>query len=391
MPLIGPEIPSYLINRKRSNDPTHPDGSPPPYRVRVNPSFPAIGPSPSLLSHQEQQTETSEEENLCSEHPETLSLTAKSISDSEEYNIKVTSQSTIRSRVSEESNQHSEADQFHGPNLACLGNQLNENESVISEPTAPRRILGPAVPTFSQVEIGSQSVCKDINIDNESSSDSDDEYGPSLPPDQCSNLQNSPSEKLNQEHLLNHPICDNKIPANSLKRAEWMLTPPTSSDWTTRVDPTKLKNRKFAIGKGAKGPIQRSGVSTIWTETPKEKSKRLEDEVLGRIQVASSSLVTTTHLNKSGRDFQEKEVAATELIIREYNKENRSKSLLDERTAAQDRGELKKLEDDDPSKRAFDREKDMALGSGHSLTSKRKQVIAGAIDFANRFEKGSYL
>ncbi|RKF80001.1 hypothetical protein GcC1_040006 [Golovinomyces cichoracearum] len=391
MPLIGPEMPSHLTSRKRTTDSIHPEGSPPPpRRVRLSPSL-TTGPYPTQPSHQKQQTETSEEGNLYPRCPKNLSPTDKSLSHSEEDNFKVTSQSTNIPEVPAESTQHSEADHFHEPNTAYLDNQLHENESIISAPTAPRRILGPAVPSLSQVEFGSQSVYTDKNIGNESSSDSDDEYGPSLPPDQSSNLQDRPSEMVNQEQLPHHPIYDNKVPESSLKRAEWMLTPPTSSDWTTRIDPTRLKNRKFAMGKGVKGPVQKSGVSSIWTETPEEKSKRLEDEVLGRTQVDSSSSVTATHLNRSGRDFQEKEIAATELIIREYNKDNRSKSLLDERTAAQERGELKKLEDDDPSKRAFDREKDMALGSGHIATAKRKQVIAGAVDIANRFEKGSYL
>jgi hypothetical protein len=70
--------------------------------------------------------------------------------------------------------------------------------------------------------------------------------------------------------------------AKKPKREEWMLVPPKGEDWSSRVDPTKLRNRKFNTGKGAKAPVQKSGgVSSIWTETPEEKRQRLADEVMG--------------------------------------------------------------------------------------------------------------
>jgi len=43
------------------------------------------------------------------------------------------------------------------------------------------------------------------------------------------------------------------------QREEWMLLPPTNDDWSSRVDPTKLKARKFQSGKGSKAPIDKSG------------------------------------------------------------------------------------------------------------------------------------
>jgi hypothetical protein len=76
--------------------------------------------------------------------------------------------------------------------------------------------------------------------------------------------------------------------AKKPKREEWMLVPPKDEDWSSRVDPTKLRNRKFNTGKGAKAPAQKSGgVSSIWTETPEEKRQRLADEVMGVRKPAS--------------------------------------------------------------------------------------------------------
>ena len=165
-----------------------------------------------------------------------------------------------------------------------------------------------------------------------------------------------------------------------LKRAEWMLIPPSDSDWGSRVDPTKLKNRRFASGKGAKGPGEKGGISTIWTETPEEKRRRLEDEVLGRKEVASSSRANRGVGSPVDRDELE-----TERRIREYNERNRGRSLMEEHKNA-----LPKVKEDDPSKRAFDKEKDIGLGGRIGHVQKR-EMLGKAADFGSRFQKGKYL
>lgn len=96
------------------------------------------------------------------------------------------------------------------------------------------------------------------------------------------------------------------------QREEWMLLPPTNDDWSSRVDPTKLKNRRFQTGKGSKAPIDKSGgVSAIWTETPEQKRQRLEDEVLGRKATASSGPEKPT--------VSDKEDVAAAKRIKDYN------------------------------------------------------------------------
>lgn len=59
-----------------------------------------------------------------------------------------------------------------------------------------------------------------------------------------------------------------------------MIVPPKESDWAARVDPTKIRARKFRTGKDAKAP-KSGGNMTLWTETPAEKQQRVQDEVLG--------------------------------------------------------------------------------------------------------------
>ncbi|KAK5790937.1 hypothetical protein VI817_006246 [Penicillium citrinum] len=50
----------------------------------------------------------------------------------------------------------------------------------------------------------------------------------------------------------------------------------------------------------------------------------------------------------------------------------------------------KKEEEDDPSRRAFDREKDMAVSSKIS-NAQRRDMVNKASDYGSRFSKGSFL
>lgn len=65
------------------------------------------------------------------------------------------------------------------------------------------------------------------------------------------------------------------------QRDEWMLQPPDKSDWTSRVDPTKLRNRTFHTGRSARAPSVADRADTSWVESQEQKIERKRDEVLG--------------------------------------------------------------------------------------------------------------
>ena len=97
------------------------------------------------------------------------------------------------------------------------------------------------------------------------------------------------------------------------QREEWMLVPPKQDD-LARVDPTKLRNRKFNTGKGAKAPAAKSGGdNALWTETAEQKRQRLEDEVMGVKQPATSVAADA----RTGRGLAEDQNTAKR--IQEYN------------------------------------------------------------------------
>lgn len=98
-----------------------------------------------------------------------------------------------------------------------------------------------------------------------------------------------------------------------------MLVPPKDDDWSARIDPTKLKNRKFNSGKGAKAPPAKGArgcdISALWTETPEQKRQRLEDEMMG---VKKPAQLVDGEEGRMGRGKEEKS-RETERRIMEFN------------------------------------------------------------------------
>lgn len=200
--------------------------------------------------------------------------------------------------------------------------------------------------------------------DSDSSSDSDDDYGPALP---GAGPRRGPIGPT-----LPSAANDSTAPT----RDAWMLEPPTSSGYSER-DTTKMRARKFT---SKPGPSE-SGVSAIWTETPEEKLKRLQDSVLGR----SSEQASGSTVSKKSKDEEERNRRIAKSI-----ESQRGQSLYQEHQDKNKASGKATDEEDDPSKRAFDREKDMALGSKIG-SSQRQELINKSANFGGRFQKGSYL
>ena len=166
-----------------------------------------------------------------------------------------------------------------------------------------RRILGPSLPPapLDQRPMTSSSRQDD--------SDSEDDLGPSLPPALGSQHYISDNQRL--QALENR--AEARESSKKPQREEWMLVPPKQDDWSARVDPPKLKNRKFNTGKGSKGSSQKGGGNALWTETPEQKRQRLEDEVMG--------VKTPAQLDSGPKRSirNEAEAKETERRIKEYN------------------------------------------------------------------------
>ena len=247
----------------------------------------------------------------------------------------------------------------------------SSSRSSSTDSVSKRRRIGPALPP---ADLSERPTTPPSPSPSASSDGSD--FGPSLPPAPGSHGAIVEAEKRQEREKQ----AAAREAAKKPQREEWMIVPPKQDDWSSRVDPTKLRNRKFNTGKGAKAPVSNSGGdNAVWTETPEQKRQRLEDEVLGVKKPAQLGRED----KRSAKEEAEKR--ATDDRIREYTEKNRGQSLYSEH-----KKQVPKEKDDDPSKRAFDREKDMALG-GKLGEAKKREMVKRAGDFGSRFEKGSYL
>jgi Protein of unknown function (DUF3752) len=76
-----------------------------------------------------------------------------------------------------------------------------------------------------------------------------------------------------------------------------MMMPPKQDDLAARMDPMKQRARGFNAGRAANAaaPAADNG---MWTETPEQKRKRLENEVLGIAAPTAATAATKTKKRK---------------------------------------------------------------------------------------------
>lgn len=204
-----------------------------------------------------------------------------------------------RKRSAEEDDEGSSSDSSTGPLPQRPGSRAQ------SPPSAKRsRVLGPTLPPAPLDQRPSSP--PQPESDNGSESSDDDDFGPSLP-----SANDDPSAK--SASSTGPQIPTPSAPPARLQRDEWMTIAPTNGDWSSRVDPTKLKNRKFNTGRGAKGPPQKSGAGgESWHETPEQKQARLRREVMGIADPTGPSDVKTKNVSSAHEE-------ATAKRLREYS------------------------------------------------------------------------
>lgn len=370
MSSIGPQLPPHLAKRKRSPDSDRDPDSPPSKTSRTNGAHDA-------------DNSDSDDDAYGPSIPGAATVPAPAPAPSIGPTMPPASTNTDEITLD-----NSDSDSDTGPAPAPMPAQ-----STTSNPP-PKRVLGPAPPPASLSERPSAD-------DDDSSSGSEDDYGPALP--SATTTSNNPQSRFGPS------IPSSSTAPKAPQRDDWMLAPPTASDGYRERDPTKIRSRKFASGASATTRPKDGShkeISSIWTETPEEKVKRLADAVLGRGGSSDGAGPQTVHAKNTSGTANDKTKVDRDGRIKAFTEQTRGKSLYEEHQAARKAGRIDKNvggarkggaaggddddEDDDPSKRAFDREKDMGLGSKISA-SQRKQLLNRAADFGGRFSKGNYL
>ncbi|KAL8661613.1 MAG: hypothetical protein Q9202_005441 [Teloschistes flavicans] len=244
-----------------------------------------------------------------------------------------------------------------------------------------RRTIGPAPPPAPLTERPTEESTTpppppDKTSNSNSNSDNDD-FGPSLPPSTT-----LPTTSQTTPPTSPRPATSTSSPPKP-HREEWMLVPPSQESWTTRLDPTKLRNRKFATGKAAAAKPSPSATETLWTESPQQKQKRLADEMMGVRQPAAAAQPA-----REEGEAEREERMENERRIREAVERERGGALYEGH--GRKKGDAGREKEDDPSARAFDKEKDM--GGGVKIGYKQRQEMLGrAREFGGRFAGGKFL
>lgn len=194
------------------------------------------------------------------------------------------------------------------------GESSSTSSSVSSTTPSPesdtkrRRVIGPAPPPAPLEEQPAEPPS-----DVEGSSE-DDGYGPTLPHEDAKDDHKIP-EVYSTSAFITTPQED-RAGSKKTQRDEWMMMPPKQDELQARMDPTKIRARKFNTSKNAKGPNEsRDGESSVWTETPEQKRQRLQDQVMGVSTSASggNTSQSQTVARSKARDEQNKQ------RIREHN------------------------------------------------------------------------
>ncbi|PVH94797.1 hypothetical protein DM02DRAFT_538760 [Periconia macrospinosa] len=233
----------------------------------------------------------------------------------------------------------------------------------------PTRVLGPAPPPapLDQRPPNPPS-------DDDSDSSSDDDFGPAPPSAGASYDAYGNTTSTAKSAFDTEPQYAEE--SKKVQRDDWMTLPPTH-DGLSRIDPTKMRARKFNTGKNAGAGGGGDGMG-IWTETPEQKLKRLQDEAMGIVAPANTS--SSKKESRRGKEDRERRK-------RDQLEATRGPSLADQH---KEKSKKAREEEDDPSKRGFDYEKDMAV-SGKLSHKQKREMMNKAKGFGDRFSGGSFL
>ncbi|KAG7090559.1 hypothetical protein E1B28_009667 [Marasmius oreades] len=228
-----------------------------------------------------------------------------------------------------------------------------------------KKILGPALPQH-----GSHS-----------DDDSDDDVGPMPLPAGYENPADVDGVKqfLEQEEKRRKNIEEAAKP-KALKRDEWMLKPPSSSELLSTLDPSKLtKGRQFSR---STAPAKTTD-NSLWTETPAERQHRLADEVSGKKRKAANSvdqLSPEEVMEISKRRRRDEEIRQSVL---DHTNKVRGGALVNTHVKS-----IKDDQEDDKDKAIWDHSRDMALGGRLMDDNSRDKMIRDARGLGDRFSTG---
>ncbi|TFK38739.1 hypothetical protein BDQ12DRAFT_651055 [Crucibulum laeve] len=235
-------------------------------------------------------------------------------------------------------------------------------------PSTGKRQVGPSFPTYAPT----------YNADSYySDDDSDDDVGPKpLPAGMQHEEPDAVKEFIAREERRRKELEEASKP-KALKRDEWMLVPPSSSDLLGKLDPTKLKARQFSR---SAAPVQGKQDNSLWTETPAERQQRIADEVSGKKRRVTDQPVDEQA--EAGKKRRRRDEDVIRKGVDEYTEKLRGPALIAQHAAG------RKPEDEPKDDRIWDHSRDMSLGGRLMDDDKRNKLVREAKGLGDRFGTG---
>ncbi|KAL0949026.1 hypothetical protein HGRIS_009121 [Hohenbuehelia grisea] len=237
---------------------------------------------------------------------------------------------------------------------------------------ASRAAAGP-----SQTRIGPAMPTPGARYDDD---DSDDDVGPMPLPAGVHIEEPDAVTQFMQKEENRRRQAEEAAKPKALKRDEWMLVPPSSSDLLANIDPTKLtKGRQFARSAAPAKEIDNS----LWTETPAERQQRLADEVSGKKRRAANAdvgLSPEEELEMRKKRRRDEEIRKG---VETHTRKVRGDALVDQHS------KNLKPEDDPKASAIWDHSRDMSLGGRLMDDSTRAKMLRDAKSLGDRFGTGS--
>ncbi|KAI8078876.1 uncharacterized protein BX664DRAFT_342934 [Halteromyces radiatus] len=225
----------------------------------------------------------------------------------------------------------------------------------LQPPTPKRRTMGPALPPP-----GASTTAKSTDND-----DDDDIIGPALP-SQYDVEQASLSSTIAaiEERAKKSEDVMNKASSGETKveRPEWMLAPP-DVDYLANANtgrPRSFNQRTVDAGKRD---------TSSWTDTPADKARK-------QLQKEDDGEKRTTYQQPSQSEME------TRRKIEQHNKTERPLSLLE--LHRMNKTSSKRKAEDDPTKRPFDREKDL-MGTRKMSKKQKAELLEKSSEWSDRF------
>ncbi|KNC99850.1 uncharacterized protein SPPG_05224 [Spizellomyces punctatus DAOM BR117] len=251
-------------------------------------------------------------------------------------------------------NSSSEEDTF-GPSLPPRLLAARQKQRQGASPPARRKLVaGPAAPPppgfLQHAEV-----------------DSDDEVGPKPAPrngeDELDDLQSRIAEFEERERRAKEE-AENASRPEKIVRGDWMLVPPEANRLPIAMG--SMKSRQFSKSSTEKD-IDQSG----WTETPQDREKNAGQK---RKRPPKDEPRPPTEEELRTREF-----------VKRHTEKHRGKALMDQHMSTYIRNG--RLDEEDVSKRKFDREQDMG-GSRRIDAKSRQEMLDQARKLDSKFGHG---